>query len=1365
MQTKLMNTSEDITQEEIESDNITKKILKKGLFRGLLYSFLLISLIPLVIICYINFRNTYNSLRDEAVQKLVVVAKRKAHELEHIFGDIFTDLLVEKKRKLLASMLKDYRSSYEKIGRGPKEFVKSNEWVKLKEKYGGDISFFVESHDYLDFLLIDIEGNILYSYLQGKDLGSNIFSGNYSRSHLGRTCRKALNEGSTVFSDYEKYEPLDNAPTAFFVAIISEKNGNPTGFAALNLEPLILDEIMQADSGLGKTGETYLIGSDLRMRSNSVLDNHDSILGSPVETELTLRWRREFKEHASTHYADKKDIMEFTGRKGKKVLGLCDSIEIGGVPMAVITEMPVDEALSVATTQLKTSVFLLILTSIPVIFFAFFIARRITSPIEKLSKSARLVASGKFNHTIEVTSKNEIGGLASIFNDMVVRLKDIKEDIDYQDWLKSGRSMLLDRMRGEQDISELSANIITFIAEYINAQVGALYVNDNGVFRICGSYAYTNMDNLSNEFKLGEGLIGQVALEKQNIIITNVPDDYISVSSGLGTTIPRNIIVFPLQYSDGKVKGVIELGSINEFSEKTLEFLDHISESMAITLNTAQSRQQVDKLLETTLSQAEALQAQQEKLRKANEELEGQTRALKESEERLKSQQEELKQTNEELEEQTKVLEKQKEDMKQKNLELEEAGRLLEERAKEVEIASQYKSQFLANMSHELRTPLNSIILLSQLLSDNKEKNLSEQQVEYARSVQSSGYDLLKLINEILDLSKVESGKIELNIEEVSLNDIRNAIERNFKPVVNEKKIRFTVSADENLPKIIRSDRQRIEQVLKNLLSNAFKFTSRGGIELRISRPDRKTDLSCSGLRHDQCICFAVSDTGIGIPEEKLNVIFEAFQQADGTTNRKYGGTGLGLSISKELAGILGGEIQAVSREGKGSTFTLYLPETLTHELDIDHIAISGKKEDLFDTGIAENIEKTVDSSEFIPDDRNEISENDKTILIIEDDHMFAETLRDFSRERGFKAVVSQNGEIGFHFTETYKPSAIILDVGLPGLNGLTLLSRLKENNETRHIPVYFISGSDSSRDAMRMGAADFLIKPVKMKDLKKLFIKIEDIISRSSKNLLVIEDNPVTKKIIEKLFDGTEVRIVNVSTGREAMEKLETSAFDCVILDVSLPDMSGFEILSQIKNNNSWFASPIVVYTGKKLSTHERAILDEYTESIVVKGANSPVKLFDEVSLFLHLAESKLPEEKRKLLRDIHDKESILKEKKVLLTDDDMRNVFVLSNILEQKGIKVFVTKNGREALDCLRDNHDIDLVIMDMMMPVMDGYETIKEIRKQKSFANLPIIALTAKAMKGDRAKCIEVGASDYLSKPFEKDRLFSLLRAWLY
>ncbi len=1014
------------------------------------------------------------------------------------------------------------------------------------------------------------------------------------------------------------------------------------------------------------------------------------------------------------------------------------------------------------------SIYLIVLLIIFVTLLAFIAAKGISDPIEKLLRSARQAASGKFDQIIEISTDNEIGALALSLNDIILKLKDAMEENDYQAWLNNGRFALIEGMRKAQGVTDLCGRIITFVCEYVNAQTGIIYIRENSTFRLYGSYAYARSKNSNaEEFKPGEGLLGQVALEKIIINLTDVPDDHLTISSGLGEMVPRNILIVPIPDDNGDTMVIIEVGTIYGFPERIRDLFDFLSKSIAIALDNAQSRQKMDEFLEKTLSQAEELKKQQEDLRKANEKLEEETKAHKESEERLKIQQEELKQKNEVLKEQTQILEKQKEDMKVKNLALEEARRLLEDRAKEVEIASQYKSQFLANMSHELRTPLNSIILLSQLLSDNRDENLTEKQVEYAKSVQSSGYDLLKLINEILDLSKVESGKVELNIEDVPLIEITNAVERNFKPVVAEKNISFTISIDDGLPPVIRSDSQRIEQVLKNLLSNAFKFTSRGGIELRISRPDRKTDLSLSGLRHDQCISFAVSDTGIGIPKEKLSLIFDAFQQADGSTSRKYGGTGLGLSISKELAGILGGEIQAESKSGKGATFILYLPESPRLSLVTDDVinGLSDRNDPLQDTAAGKKHEKTDKTGQIVSDDRDGISENDNSILIIDDDPKFTEALRDFFRKKGLKVVIEQDGKAGLHLAEIYKPSAIILDIKLPVVNGWTVMTRLKENNETRHIPVYFISASDSSREAMKMGAADFIQKPVSMEDLEKLFTDIEKIISKSDKSILLVEDNLVTRKIIEKLFDGTGVRIVNVSTGEEAMEKLADTGFDCVILDLSLPDMSGFEILSAIKNNRSRFASPIIVYTGKKLTAHERAILDEYTESIIVKGVNSPAKLLAEVSLYIHLAESKLPEEKRKMLRLINDKESIFKDKKILLTDDDMRNVFVVTNILEQKGMRVLVAKNGYEALDCLRNNHDIDLVIMDMMMPEMDGFTAIKKIRKQKIFASLPIISLTAKAMKGDRAKCLEAGASDYLSKPFEKERLFSILRAWLY
>lgn len=687
---------------------------------------------------------------------------------------------------------------------------------------------------------------------------------------------------------------------------------------------------------------------------------------------------------------------------------------------------------------------------------------------------------------------------------------------------------------------------------------------------------------------------------------------------------------------------------------------------------------------------------------------------------------------------------------------IQQHSRALEARLREIEDANRYKSRFLANMSHELRTPLNSIILLSQLLAENKGKNLTDKQVEYARCVQSSGHDLLGLINEILDLSKIESGKMELNVEDVTLDQIATAIRRNFSHVAEEKGLKFYVIKEANLPGTIVSDWQRIEQILNNLLSNAFKFTSEGEVILRISRADKKADLSESGLTHDQTIAFSVTDTGIGIPEDKIQFIFEPFRQVDGAISRKYGGTGLGLSISRELARLLKGEIQVTSIEGKGSEFTLYLPESC--EAGELH-GQQGNAAPLQRDG------KTGMAISLIHAGLKDIKEDDTPVLLIEDDPIFSGIFKDYASASGFKTIIARDGEKGLAYAGKYNLKAIVLDINLQGINGWTVMSRLKEDLKTRHIPVYLVSANDSPREATRMGAAGYILKPVTVDKFERLFSDIKKSIAKSGKKLLVVEDNEVTRKLIEKLFDCTEVEIIYTSTGKEAIEKLSVMHFDCVILDLSLPDISGFEILSRIKNNESSFSSPIIVYTGKRLSARERAILDEYTECIVVKGVNSPAKLLDEVTLFLHINESELPEERRKMLRIIHDNDAILKGKKILIADDDMRNLFVLTNILESKGVNVIVAKNGIEAMNLLKDNLGIDLIIMDMMMPEKDGFMAVKEIREQPDFAELPVIALTARAMKGDRARCIEAGASDYLSKPFEKERLFSMLSAWLY
>jgi CheY-like chemotaxis protein/signal transduction histidine kinase len=988
-----------------------------------------------------------------------------------------------------------------------------------------------------------------------------------------------------------------------------------------------------------------------------------------------------------------------------------------------------------------------------------------------------------------------------------------------QSFLQTGLGQLNDKIRGELDLTTTATNIITHLCEYLDGKVGAFYVyrTEKKILQLFGTYAYKERKNISSEFKVGEGMVGQAALEKKRILITDCPDDYVSITSGLGNAPPRHIMLYPIVLGD-ELMGVVEIGWLQESSALQLAFMDQTAENIAIAISTAKARGKMRALLEQTQQQASQLQdqqeqlrvsneeleeqskilreseaklqVQQEELRATNEELEEQSKILRESEAKLQVQQEELKATNEELEEQTELLRQQKEDVARKNADLERATALIEEKAADLAMANKYKSEFLANMSHELRTPLNSMLLLSKLLFDNKDGNLTEKQKDFAGTIHSSGSELLALINDILDLSKVEAGKLELNLEKANLAEFAKSMERNFQHIAQEKGLTLTTIQGPDLPESIFTDRQRLDQILRNLLSNAFKFTSKGGITFTIGRPDDGTFLSsATGLDLATTIAISIADTGIGIPKEKQKVIFEAFQQADGTTSRKYGGTGLGLSISRELARLLGGELQLQSEEGKGSTFTLYLPEAL------EKVATKGspRLEKPSKTAIKKSPPKPSEKPsekptekedgpqkagpakseppssslgvEMIPDDRKDTSPQDKSILIIEDDPKFAKVLCDLSREKGFKVLVAGDGETGLHFADYYVPSAIILDVGLPGIDGFAVMSRLKENAPTRHIPVHFISASDMNLDALRMGAVGYFTKPVSMEQLDKAYGAIEQIISRKAKNLLLVEDNEAQKKAITELIGNGDIHITSVSTGQEAYDQLLSGKFDCMILDLGLPDMSGMELLEKIRNDESIMRVPIIVYTGRDLTKEEKMTLDEYAEKVIIKGAKSPEKLLDETTLFLHRVEADLPEHQRKMLRMIHDKESILKDKEVLLADDDMRNVFAISNTLEEKGMKVLVAKNGKEALECLETKPDIDLVLMDIMMPEMDGYEAIREIRKKDNLKNIPIIALTAKAMKGDRSKCIEAGANDYLAKPVDTEKLFSMLRVWLY
>lgn len=1002
----------------------------------------------------------------------------------------------------------------------------------------------------------------------------------------------------------------------------------------------------------------------------------------------------------------------------------------------------------------------------------------LTKPIIQLRDAANEVAHGNHDVQIELSASDEIGVLGRAFNEMIKNVKRSIIENEKQNWLKTGQAELNDKVRGELDVATLSQNIINYLADYLNAQIGAIYVkDDNSVFKLVGSYAYTKRKHLSNEWQAGEGLVGQAALEKKSILVTQIPDDYIKIRSGLGEQTPRNILVSPFLH-EGEVKGVVELGSFAEFSNIQMEFLTLALENIAIIFNSAHSRARMKELLETTQQQAEELQEQQEELRQSNEELEEQTETLKESQAKLEAQQEELKQTNEALESQAKMLEKQKRDINKQNKELQKAQYELEEKARNLQQASKYKSEFLANMSHELRTPLNSLLILSKLLCGNKDGNLTDQQVEFARTIHSAGRDLLNLINDILDLSKVEAGKMELQIESVKLEDLTAGMERNFRYLAKEKAVEFVIAVGDDVPAAIQTDGQRIEQIIRNLLSNAFKFTEKGHVGLKICRPGHDVSFSTDGLDAKNAIAIAVSDTGIGIPKEKLDAIFQAFQQADGSTSRKFGGTGLGLAISREFSKLLGGELQVESEEGVGTTFTLYLPENIEsrdHKKEAsaarpkiarsepvakrDRPSPASKKSKM----TKPEVEETDDV--LISDDREVISDSDKTILIIEDDCKFAKILIDLTRANGFKCLHAKSGEKGIQLANEYQPSAIMTDIGLPGMDGWGVMRKLKDSPDTRHIPVYFMSASNKTMQAMRMGAIGFLSKPVTMEDLEEALNTIEKTILRTVKQLLVVEDDESQRNSILELIGNGDVETTAVSTGEEAFEKLRSDNFDCMILDLGLSDMTGFELLEKIKRDEAISRLPIIVYTGKDLTREEEHKLRKYAESIIIKGVRSPERLLHEVSLFLHRIEANLPEDKIQMLRNIPGREVNLKDRKILIVDDDMRNIFALTNILEENGMQIVIGKNGIEGLANLERNPDTDLVLMDIMMPEMDGYEAMTEIRKRNEFKELPIIAITAKAMKGDRNKCIEAGANDYLAKPIDSDKLLSLMRVWLH
>lgn len=977
--------------------------------------------------------------------------------------------------------------------------------------------------------------------------------------------------------------------------------------------------------------------------------------------------------------------------------------------------------------------------------------------LREVATQAESISQGDYSVTVEPRSDRDTLGLA--LQRMGRALKEHKDHTQRQDWLKTGIARLNQVMSGDPDIATLAAGVVSEISTYLKAQVAVIYVVQNemdGALKLMGSYAYTRRKNLANVFKPGEGLVGQAALEKKQILIHNVPEDYIMVTSGLGEHIPRFICVSPFIYED-RVKGVVEVGTFGKMDDQQMEYLNQAMPVLALAVESAEGRTRLARSLQDSQALTEELQAQQEELRTTNEELEEQASALKNSEEKLRVQQEELQVTNEELEEKNKLLDRQKR-------EVEKTRKDIEDQAKDLALASKYKSEFLANMSHELRTPLNSLLLLAQSLSENKGGNLSDEQVESAKIIHRGGSDLLNLINEILDLSKIEAGMMDLQLGQVRISDLAESVRSSFGHMAREKGLTLEVVTGENVPTAITSDRKRIEQIIKNLLSNAIKFTDTGGVTVSFTPPAPDTKLTRSNLDTGQCLAIAVKDTGIGIRPENHRIIFEAFKQVDGGTSRRFGGTGLGLSISRELTRFLGGEIQVESEPGKGSTFTLYIPEALSagsEESKSTALTVAGSAEGAVTEALCQRAKAWQ-----IEDDRDTLIKDDRVIVVIEDDPNFARILYGKCHDKGLKCLNAPTGEEGLELAAKYQPAAIILDIRLPGMDGWAVLEILKEKTSTRHIPVHIVSvETDFNNNAIRKGAIGHATKPLSQDDLEKTFRRIEQVATGRPRRVLLVEDNTEIRTQTAKLIGaGQDVQVDEVETGKQALEAFRSGGYDCVVLDLGLPDMSGQELLATLEHENV-VLPPVIVNTCRDLSYEDEMSLREYTESVIVKDVRSQERLLDEVSLFLHRVVSKMPEKQRQIILDLHDTDTLLRDKKVLIVDDDMRTTFAMARFLDTRGMKTLKAENGEKALRLLEEHPDVDLVLMDIMMPVMDGYEAVERIREQERFCKLPIIVLTAKAMPEDRQKCLAAGANDYLSKPVDQERLISLMRVWFY
>ena len=1387
--------------EDLDKQPRKKKKIKRGLAFTLYLWFMLLSVGPVGVVGVNEYRDAKEAIISDLHKQLSGLNLMLTNRVNDYFDAVITNLFIKASvsERFISTMVENYRAE----GVSPTEYINASEnYQSLVERYATEYIDFLRFYDYSDVILADVEGNILYTVNGYDDLGQNLFEGGLSETLFAMAARSSIEQQQPKYSDLGHYPPIGEDKVSFFVLPLTNSSQQTKGFIAVQIHANNIQTLFEQEHNLDLGLHSYLIGTDggIRFGTNysagagskmpegnplvelwlshldletgeyneqeeHLEDSIDSLYGESghgdelFSENLTREDEEEFHVAAM---AGSNHIRSYLNHAGDSVLGIFLPMMVGGRSMAMISEVSEEVAFASVDEFRTRMVYLISIVIFLVMLLAFIVSRRLVKPIRTINDWVNRVASGDYVESRVLGGNNEISELSQSFNEMTRQLRTVKNENERRSWMQDGTAGLNESVQGEQDSSELCRNIVGYLAKYLGMQTGAMYVlDDNKTLQLMGTYAWRKRKQSSNQFAMGEGLVGQAALEKQIIELTDIPDDYLDIESGLGKTKASHIIIVPLIYEE-ELKGVIEFAYLHAMNEQQRQFLQHSLANVAIAINSAQSRTRITQLLEKTTQQSAAMKEQQEELRAVNEELEKRARILEESEEEMRAQSDELQKSNVELEEKSEQLTQQKEEIERKNHDIELSSKKIEEKARELEQASKYKSEFLANMSHELRTPLNSLLLLAQMLASNDEGNLTEDQVESAEVIYNGGKELLELINDILDLSKVEAGKMSVNLEDITLSDISSSLRTTFKPLAESRHLEFEVTIEPGTTEVILSDSQRLLQIMKNFLSNAFKFTEEGGVYVRIF------EHTCPGhFGQDTYVGFAVRDTGIGIPKDKQAAIFESFQQADGSTSRKYGGTGLGLAISKEMSALLGGFINIESDEGEGTIFTLFLPDNAVCSLSSDKVLA-----DSFNTAVSSG-----ESGHSVPEVQA-IRQKPKpkkpeyqpmstrSLLLIEDDHNFIEILRQIASKNSFEFAHAETGATGLEMAIQAKPAAIILDLGLPDMNGREVLKKLKDNPATKDIPVHIISGEDPD-SALAKSSVGYLVKPVSVADLNNVFSTLGQTIGGDVNRALILDPDESARQVAGDILTDKGIEVGYAESAEKAEAMLNESHWQCLVMDLDLGDVDGIELLAKLKKTLDSNMPSVVVQTARELSKDEHQALQEYTSAMVMKGEMSEDRLKDEVSLFLHSVETSSPEVAEVAKKEVVSSpgEKDLSGHKLLLVDDDLRNTFALSKALQGIGLEVVIADNGQSALDKLEEEPGIELILMDIMMPVMDGYEATRQIRTMDAFKELPVIALTAKAMSDDKNKCLEAGANDYMTKPVDMDTLVEMLKVWFF